>query len=239
MKIMTYNLASGIGTDHVFDWKRSAQQIRQANPDVVGCEEVTQYESYAPHFNMSESYAEYLGMNVLFGRAAAREPNSNYGIMMLSKYPMTLVDILQLPNRAGQEQRICMIARIESKPSFYFVLTHFPYAEEYPEASENRRKAICLINDTLKTRNLFPAVLCGDFNAPYGTSDLALLRESWDICNDAAPGTPTHDSGEMLDYICCAPKGRIAVCEFQIGELTAASDHCPVSALLEVGPGNY
>ena len=234
IRITTFNTASTFGTDGVSDWVRSASTIADLCPDAVGCEEVTVHEDFKPDLDMPSLYGEYLKMTPVFGRATSRDGKGDYGVMALSKYPITRIDKLELPTPPGYEQRICLITKVEAPKTFFFLVTHFPPRNEFPGAKEARIRDIELITERVERDKLFPSVLCGDFNVEPGTPEIDFLHTLWDVCNDVCLDEYTHHSGLMLDYICTYPKGRVKLRDFQIGHQSVASDHRPVTAELEI-----
>ena len=236
MKVMTFNIASTIGTDKKSDWRRTADIIKAADPDVAGCQEVTVHEDFEPDLDTPALFRDYLKLHVCFGRATSRDSRGDYGVLALSKHRLEEVAILKLPNREGYEQRICLIVRVCAAAPYYFLVTHFPTRTEYPGVEENRQQAIRQITEAVANNRWHPAILVGDFNMEHGTPTIHRLHEDWDVCNDRDPLAATHRSGYQLDFICTYPKRCFSVNAFAVGEPTVASDHRPVTAGLELQP---
>ena len=78
MKVMTYNIHHGEGTDGVIDLPRIAGVIRAVNPQIVLLQDVDRGTRRAGEVDQAEELAKLLGWHHVFGEAMPLEGGS-YG----------------------------------------------------------------------------------------------------------------------------------------------------------------
>ena len=86
IKIMTWNIGGAIGVDDNFDVDRIIDEIKANDPDVIGLQEVTDEADI-------NEIADELNMHYLYAEAGTTDE----GNALLSKYPITNADIIELP----------------------------------------------------------------------------------------------------------------------------------------------
>lgn len=236
IKIMGYNIHACIDRD----WKKSTfdavlDVIRSCNPDILGLEEVLTRLPICLDMNMPEDIGRALDMQSFFGQAMKRTfaPDTYYGVAALTRFKATAAGKIFLPTPEGAEPRVLLAVRIEAEKPFYFLVTHFSYEGEYEISSAYREQAARLITKTVRENHWFPAILTGDLNSGRGSSIDRIFHEDWDICNDMDPLTPSVEGDLQIDYICTYPKGAFKLHEFGFIDDLKASDHKPVTAVLE------
>jgi len=95
LRVATDNIKAGSGGDNVFDLGRTAAAIAETDADVVGLQEVDVHwgaRSLDP--DVAQELADRLDLHVGFAPiysldpAAAGEPRRQYGVAVLSRYPV-------------------------------------------------------------------------------------------------------------------------------------------------------
>lgn len=248
LRVMSYNMHVGIGSDRRLDLQRTADAIRASGADVVGLQEVDVHWSSRSDFeDQAEWLAEELGMHVFFAPIYSFEPlepgqpRREYGLALLSEYP-----ILDAENHS-----ITRLSTQSSRP------TPQP-APGFPEVTLNVRGVKVHVYNThldfrsdpavrrMQVQDMLrimaedegPKVLVGDLNAPPDAPELAPL---WEALNDAWANErgaghtyPASDPVKRIDYVLASPD--IAVKDARVLD-TLASDHLPVVADLAL-PGS-
>jgi endonuclease/exonuclease/phosphatase family metal-dependent hydrolase len=251
LRVMSYNILHGAGTDGVFDLSRTTDTIRAQHPDVVGLQEVDDHWDVRSNFvDEPSALARALHMHVFFGAIydlpplTPGAPDRRYGVAILSRYPIV----------HAVDHEITRLSTQDPNP------TPAP-APGFPEAVVNVHGTTVHVFDTHLDYRADPSVrqlqvadtvrimrvaggqqvLVGDFNATWDAPELAGLH---DILTDGwtATGQP---GGET--YPAEAPDVRIDHITFTSGAavrdatapVTLASDHRPVLADLVFARGHH
>jgi len=221
LRVLTYNIHHGEGTDEVFDYDRLARVINDLSPDIVALQEVDKGTDRASGVDQAALLGTLCKMHHTFGQAMPYQ-NGQYGEAILSRFPIEKTLVHPLPYQLDQEPRAALEARIqvEGIGSIVFVGTHLCH-----QSNETRVQQTERMSDLFANEEGPPVILAGDFNARPGSAPMnVLLGDGW------------------IDTI--APRSRIdhvlvrAVDPWRVGEVIivdepVASDHDPVLAVLE------
>lgn len=248
LRVATYNIRAGSGGDNVFDLDRTAAAIAETGADVVALQEVdVAWGARSLNLDVAQELAGRLDMHVGFAPiyslepAAAGEPRREYGVAVLSRYPVLEFinhDLTRLSTQGadpvpepapGFAEMV-----VQAKGSRVHVYsTHLDYRAD-PTVREMQ------VADTLEILAAdgegADQVLLGDFNAPPASPELAPL---WEQLTDAfrqvgqGPGAtyPARTPTARIDYVAVSP--GIDVVDAHVPDTTLArqaSDHRPVVA---------
>ncbi len=125
----TYNIAAG-ATGFKVNLEQTAQAIKEMDVDFIALQEVDKNTNRSGNVNQAEILAELTGYNYIFGRAIDFD-DGEYGMAVLSKHPIVLKEIQELPS-GDYEQRIAMYveADIEAfEEPLLFIATHLDWHE--------------------------------------------------------------------------------------------------------------
>ncbi len=250
VRIATYNIHAGSGTDNRFDLQRQIAAIRAMDADIIGLQEVDVHWSGRSQWrDLATELAEGLGMYVFFGPIysldppTAGDPRREYGMATLSRYP-----ILEATNH-----EITRLSTQNPDP------VPAP-APGFPEVVVNVRGALVHVYNThldyrgdpyvremqvADMRRIMAAdkgqrVLLGDFNAEAGAPELAPLwrdlTDTWQAANGTEGGLtyPTSQPVKRIDYVTVSPQVTV---RSAVVPATLASDHLPMVADLVVTRG--
>ena len=249
VKMMSFNIAHGMGMDGKVDLERTAQVIEESGATIVALQEVDRhFSSRSFYMDQVEWLAERLGMYAAYGANLNQapddpeRPNRQYGNATLSIHPIKYAEnhfLTQVVTDVyNNEQRGVLETVIEVGSTYLNVLnTHLALKDEELEMS---------IAEILEIagKSHFPKILVGDFNAPPTHRHLAHLHCTMtDVflkakCGDAytyPSPYENHDTGESfkpmtrIDYI-FADHGFDVQGADKIE--TAVSDHLPITAEL-------
>jgi endonuclease/exonuclease/phosphatase family metal-dependent hydrolase len=239
MRVMTFNIHHGQGTDGALSLDRIAGVIRARGPEVVGLQEVDRHWSSRSDFaDQAAELAADLDMHVAYGAnldldpPAPGQPRRQYGTAILSRHPILKWDNTLLPRFGDHEQRGLLHAEIMVRGVRVQIYnTHL----QHDDAAERLAQATAITK--IVEAGAGPAVLTGDLNATPGTPEIQEftehLSDGW--TGDGGFTHPSEQPAHRIDYVMTgggAATDRAAV----VTDLPAASDHLPVVGDLRV-PG--
>jgi endonuclease/exonuclease/phosphatase family metal-dependent hydrolase len=231
IRVMTYNIRFGKGWDDQWDLDRTANVIRDANPDLVGIQEVDREWSSRSEFkDVVTELAERLGMFYTFAPSMDKAPGtagSKFGNAILSKYPIDEVWSRLLPAEGMGRGMVGVRLRIAGVP-INFVTTHLGLS------TSDRLKEV---DEILKALDEVPGptVITGDWNVTDQAEEVAAMKQVFQdtqtVAGKSNVGTFHNKDGsrERIDYIFASPE--FGVDSVDIPEVIA-SDHLPVVANL-------
>ena len=228
IRVLTYNIHHGEGTDGRLDLERIAQVIKTNSADLVALQEIDQNAARTGGIDQAAELARLTGMHYVFGKAMDFQGGA-YGQAILSRWPIKAHEVHQLPQRSGREPRIVLIASV---PALTFASTHLDHQLE-----EVRVEQAAALNALFRT-NTAAVILAGDFNATPPSKTMSTLAPQWQDAAVEAP-EPTVPSGKpsrRIDYILCAPKDQWQVISTRVLDEPIASDHRPVLAVVRLAP---
>lgn len=244
LRVMTYNIAAGTAGGAGGDTTgllRIANTIREANADIVALQEVDVHWSARSGFaDQAATLARSLGMEVRFApiyhNASESGPAKEYGVAMLSRFPVTSFRNHNLTRLSTQQAGLAptpapglLDATVSVRGVAIRVLnTHLDYRADPAVRVTQTREMLAIIGTVA-----MPTLVFGDLNA---TPDAVELQPFFRTLNDAW----RDEAGEGYSYPAKAPTKRIdyvlysnhfrAVTARVIN--TDASDHRPVLAEL-------
>ena len=233
VRVLSYNIHHGEGTDRKFDLDRIARVIDSAKPDLVALQEVDQGTRRSSGVDQPAELARRTGLRVVFGENI-RFGGGGYGNAVLSRHPIRRYENHPLPSFYEGEQRGVLEVEVEipgaSVPILFFA-THLDYRPK-----DNERLASVKKIDELVARDpARPTLLAGDLNALPDSETLRRFRSTWKSANDSP--TPTYPSSEptrQIDYILARPAPRWKILSLRVLDAPLASDHRPILAVFEL-----
>jgi endonuclease/exonuclease/phosphatase family metal-dependent hydrolase len=235
LRILTYNIHHGEGTDGKLDLERIAAVINSANPDLVALQEVDQNTTRTSRVNQAAELGKLTGMNYVFGKAMDFQGGA-YGQAILSRFEIGSVITEQLPQVEGREPRIVLRAEIHlsQNAKIQFSSTHLDH--ERDDIRKVQAEAINKIFSQIAQ----PTVLAGDFNATPASGPMKEVVSTWTDAgaDNSQPTIPSSRPVSRIDYILFKPAGSWHVLESKVLGEAVASDHRAVLAALELLSGN-
>ena len=231
LRILTWNIHHGVGTDGRYDLDRIAREIGKVEADIVCLQEVD--DRFGARTNgepQPARLAAALGMDDAVGHALPSRlgTDGGYGNVVLATSTIEAVDTIELdaePDDAG-EPRVLVSVELDHQGTAVTVwCTHLDHA-----SPANRSAQVCDLVRRMGTDGL-PTVLAGDLNATPSANELAPLRDRLqDPFDDPVdPATfPALAPERRIDYLLVDP------CQVRVDSITVprtrASDHRPVMA---------
>jgi endonuclease/exonuclease/phosphatase family metal-dependent hydrolase len=228
LRIMTYNIRHGAGMDDVIDLNRQSKVIYDAQPDVVGLQEVDSCVKRSNKIHQAAVLAKALGMYSTFGPAIPLT-GGKYGVAILSKEKPLSVRNKPLP---GKEARTLLVCEFQE---YVFACTHLDLEEE------NRLTSLNIILDEAASWDK-PFFICGDWNDTPSSTLITKMKKNFTFLNFITESStyytfPARTPNKIIDYI--ASYGRVvkSIRKRQVINEPEASDHRPV--LVEIRMDRY
>jgi endonuclease/exonuclease/phosphatase family metal-dependent hydrolase len=238
LKLLTYNIHSGIGVDKRYDLSRIHRVLEEEKPDIAAIQELDCRMWRTSYEDQSTALATRLEANTFYCATRPIEKGS-WGMAVLSHFNAVQQCEYDLSYQPHREPRFCLRVDIEVDAGKVLHVFNCHLGLGTRERSFQRTKM--LSDAILLSEDLHhPVVLMGDFNdRPIPVVHRGLRRHFKDAFT--ATGKywgPTFKAGPIpvrLDHIYVSPGIRIIDCTVRTDNLTKiASDHRPVIATVEV-----
>ncbi|MFF2853008.1 endonuclease/exonuclease/phosphatase family protein [Streptomyces sp. NPDC058001] len=252
LRVASYNLHAGAGTDNVFDLDRQEAVLRGLRADVIGLQEVdVHWGDRSQWRDMAGELAQRLGMRVYFAPIysfdppAAGEPRREYGLAVLSRYKIRSAENHDLTRLSTQDPNPVpapapgfpeVVVKVRGVPVHVYV-THLDYRGDpsvrIAQVADTRR----IMAEDCDPRGTCPArILLGDFNAQPTAPELAPLWKELTAADPGGPTYPAQNPTQRIDYVAVS-HDTVRVRDAAVVE-TLASDHRPVVADLTIRRGH-
>lgn len=232
LRVMTYNIQHGAGTDQKLNLSRIAEVIRREHPDLVGLQEVDRGVERTARLDEIAELARATRMEYAFANNL-RYQGGQYGVAVLSRFPVLSLDHRLYDNRREARRRGFIEVEVSvGGQKISFVTTHLDYKYEDGRLFETEQLMKAL--EAIKN----PLIIVGDFNDLPNGSSYRLIRtlfeDAWDVSGQSGGlSYPADKPAKRIDYIFCRKAEGLIVKRVRVVN-TLASDHRPVVADLEL-----
>lgn len=234
LRVLTYNIHHGEGTDGKLDLPRIARVISDQKPDLVALQEVDRKTRRTRDVDQPAQLARLTGMNAAFGRGIDFE-GGGYGNAVLSRFRIETTEVHRLPLKEGEERRCALVVTVrpwEAGPQVVFVATHLNHRDEAERVREVEEIQRVLADERR------PTILAGDLNSRPATPPVQKFSGAWlDAALSAKPESaftfPSDKPVRRIDYVLLRPATAWRVVETLVVNEPVASDHRPVLAAVE------
>jgi endonuclease/exonuclease/phosphatase family metal-dependent hydrolase len=233
LRVMTFNIHVGVGLDKKLDLQRIADVIIQERPDLVGLQEVDRGVRRTEGLDEIADLARMTRMDYAFGHNLDYQ-EGQYGVAILSKFLLQKIDHRKYENRREAERRGMLRVEVDiGGRTIDFATTHLDYQREDGRMFEAEQ----LLRFLFAVKN--PLIVVGDFNdEPAGSAYKLMLTKFADAwIGSRAKGDGFTYSADQpakrIDYIFYRTSDGVRAKKSWVVK-TAASDHLPVMAELEI-----
>ena len=230
IRLATWNIHSGIGSDERMDMDRVVSVIDAIEPDIIGLQEVGWHRSHHSKVDQFAFLREKTGYHVVEG--LSRDPlRSQFGNALLTRFPVTSrrwVDLKVL----GHPPRAAVAGEIgDQSTQVCAVVTHFGLTP--PEREMQARRLLDVFAP--ESNGSPPTVILGDFNmVRESTRASRLLGEHFSTCV-AAPTYPSWRPVLPLDRIYLSAHWKVREARVIDNDpVSTVSDHLPLVADVEL-----
>jgi len=232
IRVLTYNIHHGEGTDGKVDLPRLAAVIAGVKPDLVALQEVDHKTKRTGGVDQTAELARLTGLRGKFGKAIDYQ-GGEYGQAILSRHPIKGVEVHVLPGEPERETRIAVAAEIplgDSGRTIRFVTTHLHH-----QSDEFRKRQAAKL-DELFGRGGTPVIVAGDLNATPDSKPLGKLAKNWKSAEVGKPllTFPVDKPAKQIDYVLVRPADKFKVTEARVLDEAVASDHRALLVVLEL-----
>lgn len=255
LRVVSYNIHAGAGTDNVFDLDRQVEELRSLDADVIGLQEVdVHWGARSGWRDLATELGARLGMEVFFAPIysldplPADAPRREYGVAVLSRHPILAAENHDITRLSTQEANPVpapapgfpeVRIRVRGVPVHVYT-THLDYRADPSIRTAQVADTLRILDEDCDRHGRCPRqVLTGDFNAVHAAPELAPLWERLtDASTEAGADLPTYPAlnpRTRIDYVAASP-GTVVVKGVTVPE-TLASDHRPVVADLALRRG--
>jgi endonuclease/exonuclease/phosphatase family metal-dependent hydrolase len=165
LTFMTYNIHFSQGRDDLLNLERIAQNILIDDPDIIGLQEVEVGRVTSQGVDMAYWLANRLGMYYYYAN-----PSTNIHLMgnaILSKYPIVLQEVYDLPSILQERLFIHCVVEVNSSLKIDVFCTHIGIR------TENKSAQIDFLLEKITEISATPKrVLMGDFNLENTTAEI-------------------------------------------------------------------
>lgn len=206
MHIMSYNIQHGTGLDGKLDLERIAKVITASKGTIIGLQEVDKFYSERSDFkDQAKELAKLLNFHYCYGAnlnlqsTNDQAKNRQYGVAILSKYPIIKSEHLLLSSY-GKEQRGVLSATID-KNGVQMNIYNTHLGLDVPSRTTQIDELI-----DITTRFQGPKVLLGDFNTDPQSKEIQSFLKLTDFVDSfknisKANTFPSNDPNQRIDYI--------------------------------------
>jgi len=225
LRFMTYNIKHG----EVSSLEAVASVINGQSPDLVAVQEVDVLTNRSGRVDQAARLGQLTGLYASFVPSLLSYDGGQYGLTLLSRYPIRSSQ--RIPLRSAAEQRILALYEVELDPQHILPVgvTHFGTTG----ATERLNQA----NDVKAALAGRPwALLGGDLNAtPSESSITSLLQQLTDAWTRGGSGNGYTSSAflptKRIDYLMLGTAWTSPV-SAKVVSASSQSDHLPVVATL-------
>jgi len=236
VRVLTYNIHHGQGTDGTTDLERIARVIRGTGPHAAALQEVDAGTERAFGVDQAARIGTILGWHHAFAEAMPYQGGS-YGEALLSRSPLLRVTAYPLPHLPDHEPRTVIVGEVRFAPDgplFLLAGTHLDHTRDPADRRAQAREVRRVLERTAEER---PVILAGDLNAVPESEVLALFAKGWkDAGARAGPTFPSGEPSRRIDYVLLYPAHRWVVVDAEVLDEPLASDHAPLVVGLQYLP---
>ena len=244
LRVLVYNIHAGKDAAGVDNLQRVAALVAETGADVALLQEVDRGTQRSGGVDQVAELRRLTGFHGAFGRTLDYQ-GGQYGIAILSRWPILSDSMIQLPvvppqERAGgsYEPRGALYVRIvppDDGHALGIVNTHLDPSGD----PHYRRQEIAGVLRSIATLGGPTTFLGGDLNATPDDSAIGSiassgLRDAWVACAASGPGLtyPASTPVKRIDYLWIPAAAR---CDTATVPDTDASDHRPLLVTLTIG----
>ncbi len=241
LRVMTYNIHTGVGVDEVFDLERIADLITEHRIDIAGLQEIDQGVERTDRVDTMKKLSEMTGMYAAFGRAIYFQ-GGEYGNGLLTRFP--IIEKHNHPYTFEQtgEHRALLYALLEyGQDTILMMNTHLDHRPDDAEQMQSVEEILSIASEYAGT----PKFILGDINDRPDSRVVAKINEAyvdvWDVAGTGRGYTfHTENLDRRIDYIFYPDYTGDDAAALYLKPVNAytiqtpASDHIPVVAEFEV-----
>ena len=234
IRVMTYNIHHGEGTDGKLDLERIADLIRRQKSDLVALQEVDRGVERTTRRDLIAELARLTKMHYVF-RKNIDYQGGEYGNAILSRFPVLEEGNHHYKMLRQGEQRGLLRALVNVDGRRLLLLnTHIDYRKEDFERLSNVEEIAAMVSGY----GDLPVILCGDFNDVPDSRTHVKVKEtfidSWEAVGTGDGSTFSSAKPEKrIDYVFVKKGPALKPLRARV-IASEASDHLPLFVEVEM-----
>ena len=231
LRVVSYNIHHGRGTDGRIDLPRLARVIGELEPDLVALQEVDVGTKRCGGVDQAAELGRLTKLSYAFGKAMDFDGGA-YGVAVLSRFKIVTSVSHALPAASGHEPRVALETTIATPDgaSLRFICTHL----DHTRGTEVRMSQAAKLNELFGQPTTERIILAGDLNARPTADEMQLLFQDWRPASlkSPAPTYPSRQPRLQIDYVLLHKSSAWRVPQTRVADQPIASDHAPLIAEL-------
>ena len=164
VRVMTWNIHSGVGTDGRFDLTRVVETIARHHPDVVALQEVDSRQTLAPARSAFAVLRDAVGEHGIEAKSIITADGA-YGQMVVSRWPLGATQIHDITHAKREPRRAIEVEIATPTGAFRLIAAHFGLT--LTERRQHARRLVAIARPHAMT-----TVMLGDFNEWFWPASL-------------------------------------------------------------------
>ncbi len=234
IRLLTFNIHHGEGTDGRVDLERIARLIREQRADLVALQEVDRGVERTGRRDLLAELAQLTKMNYAFGKNIDYQ-GGDYGNAILSRFPIIEQDNHHFKLLRPSERRGLLRAVVDlGGKKLTLLATHIDFHQDDAERLSNVEE----LHQGLAEYGQLPLILCGDFNDVPGSRTHANVKndftDAWETVGKGDGFTYSSTKPEKrIDYVFIKKGARLRPVAARVIE-SDASDHLPLLVEIKI-----
>ncbi|WP_093921254.1 endonuclease/exonuclease/phosphatase family protein [Sunxiuqinia elliptica] len=238
IRVLSYNIRIAhppSGGWELIDLPAIGEAINRIKPDLVALQEVDAFtERSGKTVHQAKELAQITGMDYFFAKAVDRS-EGDYGVAVLSRFPIVEAQAYRLPVRDSIKTEIRALALVKVQlpdgSLMAFGSAHLDHLSD-----EDRLLQVKTMINVIDAYQQFPLVIGADLNMKPDNSVMSDLKEALvPACVNCPLTFPADNPDRTLDYILLNDQAndQFEVLDYHTVNETYASDHLPLEAILK------
>lgn len=233
LRVMVYNIHAGKDAGGADNLARVAELVTSSKADLVLLQEVDRNTERSGKVDQLAELERLTSFHGAFGRSLDYQ-GGEYGIAVLSRWPIAASEVIPLPNDPPQERAG---GSREPRVALFVVTNGIRILNTHLDASRDETFRLQEVATLIAAGNeVEPTLVGGDFNAEPGSETRRRMaetgyRDAWEACGAGPELTfPASAPVKRIDYLFLTGEARCT--QAQVLE-TTASDHRPLLVAIE------
>jgi len=232
LRLATFNVKNGLGTDGVVDNDRLAAVCDELRADVLALQEVDSGAERSGLANQAAVIARACGLSHFFAPAFEMRAGGLYGNALLARGDIVETEVLELPYPPERQARVAGLARVEIEDvALSVAVTHLQNRRGgAPLVAEDAEEQLAQLEVVLEGlgRRRRPRVLLGDLNSAPAVIEPVLTAAGFSVAETDATA-PARAPRLCIDYVAV---DRLTIVSSEV-VTTSVSDHRAVVVEVE------
>jgi len=228
LNVMTYNVhhCNPPAVKGLIDVQAIADVIKSNNVNIAFLQEIDVHTTRANGLDQANELSQKSGLNYFHFFKAIDILGGEYGVMILSAYPLDSCIVNKLYQEGESEQRVLgtAIITLSNTIKVKIACTHLDLSARLRSVELNQI-------DSILSKGSLPFILGGDFNATPQSQEMKIMLEKYkSSTNEFIPTFPNINPDRTIDFLLINKSVTLEIVSHKVLTNIHASDHLPVLA---------